>query len=130
LEECFNGHMTNATTSFVDTPLLGEARGASLRKSLSAAGLDFALPEDCAKAAMRIATDTSINGKQPFPMDLEYSYIHLPGRALAIVPRQMVPTGYVDIQHDEPKEGSILHIFEAASDRQRQARAAQAQAQH
>jgi hypothetical protein len=63
--------MTNATTSFVDTPILGEANGASIRMMLSAAGLDFALPEDCAKAVMRIATDTSINGRQPFPMDLE-----------------------------------------------------------
>jgi hypothetical protein len=47
-----------------------------MRAMLSAIGLDFALPEDCEKAAMRIATDTSINGKQAFPKGLEYSYVH------------------------------------------------------
>jgi hypothetical protein len=65
----------------------------------------------------------------PFPWIWSTAKIHLPGRALAILPRQMVPTGYVDIQHDEPKEGSILYILETASGRLRQARAAQAQAQ-
>lgn len=65
--------MTNATTSYVDTPILGEAHAIEVRKLLSAAGIDFALPEDCAKAAMRIATDTSINGNRLIPMALEYS---------------------------------------------------------
>lgn len=64
--------MTNAT-SFVDTPILGETHGPAARKMLSAAGLDFALPEDCAKAVIRIATDTSINGKRLIPMAFVYS---------------------------------------------------------
>jgi hypothetical protein len=50
---------------------------------------------------------------KPFLWVLSTAKIYLPGRALASVPRQMVPTGYVDIQHDEPKEGSILNIFDA-----------------
>jgi hypothetical protein len=42
----------------------------------------------------------------------------------------MVPTGYVDIEHDEPKQGSILYVFDAASEKRRQEQAALAQAQH
>jgi hypothetical protein len=60
--------MANVTTSYVDTPILGEMHGPTVRKMLSATGLDFALPEDCAKAAMRIAADPSINGKHLFAM--------------------------------------------------------------
>lgn len=52
---------TNQWCSFVETPLLGW-HAQAVKTMLSARGLDFALPEDCVKAAMRISTDTSING--------------------------------------------------------------------
>jgi hypothetical protein len=49
--------------SFVDTPILGENYAPAVKEMLQSKGLDFALPEDCAKAALRIATDGDINGK-------------------------------------------------------------------
>jgi len=47
---------------------------------------------------------------------------------LGIVPRQIKPEGYVDLDHDSPKEGSIIYFFEAASQKQRQEVAAEAEA--
>jgi hypothetical protein len=75
--DCWGGDSAttraNYSASFVDTPLLGEAHGQAIRKMLSVRGLDFALPEDCVKAVMRIATDTSINGNRFLSTALVYS---------------------------------------------------------
>lgn len=43
--------------------------------------------------------------------------MYFAGRAFGIVPRQIKPEGYVDLDHDSPKEGSMLYFFEAASQR-------------
>lgn len=33
------------------------------------------------------------------------------GRAFTILPRQIKPEGYADIDHDDMKEGTFLHFF-------------------
>jgi hypothetical protein len=88
---------------------------------LQSGGLDFALPEDCAKAALRIATDCDINGKRASLRDpVTHPKMNDIGRAFAIVPRQVMPEGYVDIDHDDAKEGTLLYSFEAAGNMQAQ----------
>jgi hypothetical protein len=119
--------LTDPIISFIDTPLMGESHWKVIKKRLSTNNLDFAKLEDCAKAAMRIAADTSINGKQPCLVPSRFSYHVLQGRAFGIVPRQLAPEGYVDLDHDSPKKGTILDIFEAANEKQQQLAAAKNQ---
>jgi hypothetical protein len=113
--------MTNHEESFVDTPILGEKYAPAVRKMLQGIGVDFVLPEDCAKAALRIAADADINGKRAFHAKFTpRTKTSTIGRAFAIVPRQIKPEGYADIDHDDMKEGTLLYFFERAGDRQAQ----------
>ena len=72
---------------FVKTKILGP----DVEESLTKGGFEFATIEDAATALMKIASDTSINGK-----------------AFAIVPRSHSESGYIDIDCDDYKEGGLL----------------------
>ncbi|KAF2099532.1 putative short chain dehydrogenase/ reductase [Rhizodiscina lignyota] len=76
---------------FIATPLMTEAVRNHLRKDMQGQGTDFATTEDCAKCVMRIASDDSING-----------------RSLFITPHSIAPEGFMDLDLDDYKEGSLL----------------------
>ena len=44
---------------YIRTPIIGE----EAQERLSSRGIEFALEEDAAKAMLKIASDTSVNGK-------------------------------------------------------------------
>jgi hypothetical protein len=46
------------------------------------------------------------------------------GRGFGIVPKLMKPEGYFDLDHDSPKEGTMLAQLEMVGDKQRQMAAA------
>ncbi|TVY17128.1 5'-hydroxyaverantin dehydrogenase [Lachnellula arida] len=72
---------------YVRTPILGQ----EIQAYLVGKGVEFATVEDCAKAMLKIASDTTING-----------------RGIGIVPRSVAPEGYMDLDHDDYKEGDFL----------------------
>ncbi|RDL30985.1 Uncharacterized protein BP5553_09774 [Venustampulla echinocandica] len=74
---------------FVATGIFPENFRISLTKQFQAQGVDFAAGSDAVGAIMRIVTDSSING-----------------RSIAIVPRQLSPSGYLDMELDDFQEGS------------------------
>jgi hypothetical protein len=51
---------------------------ATLGDKLKEMGSDWALTEDSAKAVMRVAADTSINGESSFSVVSHWIYLHLP----------------------------------------------------
>jgi hypothetical protein len=59
---------------------------------LKSQGQEWAVTEDSVKAVLRVACDESING-----------------RTLGVMPKNLYKEGYVDLELDEHKEGSILH---------------------
>jgi hypothetical protein len=48
---------------FIATHIMSEAHIETLTKTFQASGLDWALAEDSAKAVLRVAADSSINGE-------------------------------------------------------------------
>ncbi|TVY36533.1 5'-hydroxyaverantin dehydrogenase [Lachnellula subtilissima] len=72
---------------YVRTPILGE----EIQAYLVGKGVEFATVEDCTKAMLKIASDTTING-----------------RGIGIVPRTVATEGYMDLDHDDYKEGDFL----------------------
>ncbi|KAH8703862.1 short chain dehydrogenase reductase [Talaromyces proteolyticus] len=72
---------------YVRTPILSK----DIQDYLDGKGVGFALVEDSAKAMLKIASDASING-----------------RAFGIVSRKDAPEGYMDLDHDDYKDGDIL----------------------
>jgi len=62
---------------------------AAVIERLESKGVEFSLPEDCAKAMLRIATDQKING-----------------HSFAVVPRSGCERGFFDTGLDEQEEGS------------------------
>jgi hypothetical protein len=81
-------------------------------------GVQFALLEDACKAVLRISTDKSINGE--ITTNIRLIGFQLPGvlnfylgRALAIVPREESPAGYVDVAHDDYAEGDFLRELQS-----------------
>ncbi|KAF2806029.1 short chain dehydrogenase reductase [Mytilinidion resinicola] len=76
---------------YVRTPILGQ----KVQDYLDGQGVGFALTEDAAKAMLKIASDTSVNG-----------------RALGIVPRVTAPEGYMDLDKDDYKEGDIVKTWQ------------------
>ncbi|OJD16863.1 hypothetical protein AJ78_03007 [Emergomyces pasteurianus Ep9510] len=61
-------------------------------------GVEFASEDDACKAVMRIASDTTVNG-----------------RSLAVVPRVDCAEGYFDLTQDDFPEGSKLHALQDIS---------------
>ncbi|KAK2763780.1 hypothetical protein FQN54_009397 [Arachnomyces sp. PD_36] len=76
---------------FIGTPIMPEG----VRETLQASGLDFALVEDAAAAALRIAADKTVHG-----------------RSLGIVPRKISETGYMDLKQDDHEEGTLWGYFQ------------------
>ncbi|KAE9373873.1 short chain dehydrogenase reductase [Stipitochalara longipes BDJ] len=62
---------------------------------LAGSGLDSASVEDAVKTVLKIATDTSMNG-----------------RSLAVVPKNMASEGYLDLDLDDHKDGDFVGNLE------------------
>jgi hypothetical protein len=76
---------------------------------IEAAGVTWATVEDAASAVLKMVTDEKINGqyhKGYYPTALTQV-----GRAFTIVPRDWegAPNGYVDLNQDDFKEGTLWH---------------------
>jgi len=72
---------------YIKTDIISDAVAARI----TAKGAAFASIDDAAEALMRAACDTNVCG-----------------RSLAIVPRMWAPLGYLDVDHDDYKEGDFL----------------------
>ncbi|CAK7238081.1 hypothetical protein SEUCBS140593_010310 [Sporothrix eucalyptigena] len=72
---------------YVRTPILSE----KIIEYLEGKGVHFATVDDCARAMLNIASDTTIHG-----------------RAFGIVPRVEAPQGYMDLEHDDYQEGDFM----------------------
>ncbi|EXJ74898.1 uncharacterized protein A1O5_01594 [Cladophialophora psammophila CBS 110553] len=72
---------------FIATPMMSEDFLEMIQTELRNMGLDLASIQDSVNAVLRIATDASMNG-----------------RCLAIVPRQLSPSGYMDLGLDDIDE--------------------------
>ncbi|KAF9888862.1 hypothetical protein FE257_008231 [Aspergillus nanangensis] len=81
---------------YVATGILPDTFVHNASSHLKAKGLDWATTDDAASAVMRLITDTSING-----------------RTLGIVPRQMSPSGYMDMECDDFAEGTSLERLQS-----------------
>lgn len=66
--------------------------------ALAAQGIKYALSEDACAAMLRIASDPTING-----------------RALAILPRENCPEGYMDLAQDDMPLSTIVGVEQNAS---------------
>ncbi|KAF9884510.1 hypothetical protein FE257_001698 [Aspergillus nanangensis] len=82
----------------IETPIMSKDFLASIRPQLQQMGLDLALAEDAVGAVLRIATDRTING-----------------HSLAVVPRQLALTGYMDLDLDDFKSGSPADTLQRAA---------------
>ncbi|KAM0715766.1 hypothetical protein Q7P37_008280 [Cladosporium fusiforme] len=71
----------------------GIISGAALEK-LQAGHVPFANVEDAAAAVLHLASDKTLNG-----------------RAVAILPREITPHGYVDLEQDDDKEGDSMSVL-------------------
>ncbi|KIV81007.1 hypothetical protein PV11_08461 [Exophiala sideris] len=71
---------------YIRTPILGPA----VQQYLDDKGVGFALVEDCCRAMLLISTDKTING-----------------RAIGVVSRQHAKEGYMDLDLDDFKPGSL-----------------------
>ncbi|CAK7233722.1 hypothetical protein SBRCBS47491_008708 [Sporothrix bragantina] len=76
---------------FVATPIMPKSFIESTGAQFRAKGVDFATADDAVVAMARLATDTLING-----------------RTLGIVPRQLSPSGYMDLEADDFEDGEPL----------------------
>ena len=77
---------------FIETKILSK----DVAALLTSRGVEFATVEDAALALLRILSDPKVNG-----------------RAVAIVPRSISPSGYQDIDHDDYEEGTFLGKLQA-----------------
>ncbi|KIX03816.1 uncharacterized protein Z518_07369 [Rhinocladiella mackenziei CBS 650.93] len=95
---------------YIATPLMSDAVMNTLTTQLKEQGSGFALVEDSVKAVMRIATDDSINGELlPCFMDQNESSVCDVGRSIAVLPRETSKSGYLDLDLDDFKTGSLYH---------------------
>lgn len=78
---------------------------------LNGMGVEFATVEDCIKAMLRISSDITVNGIAPPNQNFECLLISI-GRAFGIVPRSVAPGGYMDLDHDDYKEGDVFKIWQ------------------
>ncbi|BCS28062.1 uncharacterized protein APUU_61110S [Aspergillus puulaauensis] len=80
---------------FIATPILPASFIQSTGAQFQSQGLDFAKTDDAVTAVVRLATDTSING-----------------RTLGVVPRQLSSSGYLDLDRDDFNQGSPLDTLQ------------------
>jgi hypothetical protein len=82
---------------------------------LQSIGIKFATVEDCARALLRIVADTSINGSNSLFPKIIHGALSLSlniGRAFGILPRDTVKEGFLDMDVDDHKEGSLMAQLE------------------
>ncbi|EXJ91556.1 hypothetical protein A1O3_00104 [Capronia epimyces CBS 606.96] len=72
---------------YIKTDIISDA----VAERITSKGAVFASIDDAARALIRICVDTTVYG-----------------RSLAIVPRMWAPLGYLDVDHDDYKEGDFL----------------------
>ncbi|OAL38361.1 hypothetical protein AYO20_02420 [Fonsecaea nubica] len=72
---------------YIKTDIISDA----VAERITSKGAVFASIDDAGEALVRIASDTSVQG-----------------RSLAIVPRIWAPLGYLDVDHDDYKDGDFL----------------------
>src|SRR5438045_3873521 len=82
----------NTLKRYIKTPLT-----APFEDTLASQGIKYALSEDACDAMLRIASDSTING-----------------RALAILPRENVPEGYMDFAQDDTDPRTLVRDLEDA----------------
>ncbi|KAG6354212.1 hypothetical protein INS49_004816 [Diaporthe citri] len=66
-----------------------------IKSKMIEAVVEFAETEDAVKAVMRIATDSSVNG-----------------RSLGVLSRDRAPQGYIDLDSDDYREGGFFYPME------------------
>lgn len=95
---------------FIQTPIIKKED----LEYLESVGAEFALQEDAANAMLRIASDGNLNGIAATIVDSSYSMLTncCEGRSLAIVPRSWNSDGYVDVDHDDFKDGDPLQLWQ------------------
>ena len=91
---------------FVVTPIFNPVLKDALVGQFQAQGVDFANEEDAADAVMRIVTDQSVNGEQYHQFYSSTKTYTAEGRTIGIVPRQLSPSGYMDLVLDDFQENS------------------------
>ncbi|CAK7223818.1 hypothetical protein SEUCBS140593_005360 [Sporothrix eucalyptigena] len=83
---------------FIATSIMPKSFIESTGAQFRAKGVDFAITDDAVLAVARLVTDTSING-----------------RTLGIVPRQLSPSGYMDLESDDFEEGEPLDKLQSVA---------------
>lgn len=101
--------LTRDLCRYVRTPILTD----TVAEYLISKGINFALPEDCAKAMLVFASDRSINGTFPHTLvtsSWEKGRVAYrdPGRALGVVSRQFKADGIMDLGLDDYPQGSTF----------------------
>ncbi|KFZ20388.1 hypothetical protein V502_03204 [Pseudogymnoascus sp. VKM F-4520 (FW-2644)] len=81
----------------IATPIMRQGFLETVEKEFQTMDLDLAKTQDAVRAVLRIAADESING-----------------RSLAIVPRQVSPSGYMDLNLDDFENGSTVDKLQKA----------------
>ncbi|OBT85661.1 hypothetical protein VE02_05772 [Pseudogymnoascus sp. 03VT05] len=81
----------------IATPIMRQDFLESVEKEFQSMDLDLAYAQDAVSAVLRVATDPSING-----------------RSLAVVPRQVAPSGYMDLELDDFDEGTTMDRLQKA----------------
>lgn len=111
---------------FIATPILPESFTQSAGGQFRSMGVDFASTEDATSAVLRLVTDKSINGmamrsiidvswhivEKSFGQLTSHSSL---GRTLAVVPRQISESGYIDLEKDDFKPGEPLHLLQSVA---------------
>jgi hypothetical protein len=82
-----------------------------IQNYLNGMGVEFATVEDCVKAMLKISSDATVNGTAPVNWNFEYLLTSI-GRAFGIVPRSAAPEGYMDLDHDDYKEGDVFKTWQ------------------
>jgi hypothetical protein len=99
---------------FIATAIMSDRAVDTLTQRFKDLDLDWALAEDSAKAVLRVAADPTINGMLHYHAVMG-SLLIIGGRTLGIVPRAMVKEGYVDLDYDDCKAGTLLGRLQAGA---------------
>lgn len=91
---------------FVATPIMSD----QVKQLVRDRGITFADKEDAGAAVLHIASDKSINGNMAslFLFSIHVVLTAFLGRSLCILPRDVAPQGYRDLQRDDNAEGDIM----------------------
>ena len=85
----------NSWKRYIKTPMTEQ-----FEDILASQGIKYALSEDACSAMLRIASDLTING-----------------RALAVLPRENVPEGYMDFAQDDASHRTLVRVSEVGLNR-------------